>query len=271
MPDATVSAAALIVRAFRCVLRVKQLDPLVCAMHSPQHTPLIAEYLANRARELRHARDGAPPAALADDEQLAWIAERQPASQASLRELVAMPASHGRYDWPSLVRRARLDVVEHYAPALVGLARRRLALEWRCDAEEIGDREYLHWFADTLAAQLRTWRQLRFLHDYHHPGFSRWHPGTLFSLGENNVTLLAEFADLDTAVFVDDDDEQLQEILQLTADDVAMLRGSYPTFHHRDLLAAETVVRTLAAIVLREDVQTAAECVEHFRRSAGHA
>lgn len=271
MPDGSIAPAALIVRAFRCVLRVKQLDPLVCALHSPQHTPLIVEYLANRAREMRQARGDAGPAALHDDDQLAWIIERQPASQASLRELVAMPASRNLSDWPALVRRARLDVIEDYAPLLLSIARRRLALDWDCEEANIGDRDYLLWFAGTVAAQLRTWRRLRFLHDYHHPGFSRWYPGTLFSLGENNVTLLAEFADLDTAVFVDDPGEELQEILQLTPEDVAMLRERYLTLHSRDVQAVETVVRTLAAIVLREDAQTAAEVVEHFRRSLDHA
>jgi hypothetical protein len=265
MTDGSMSPAALVVRAFRCVLRVKQLDPLVCALHSPQHTPLIAEYLAIRAR----AR--LPGRTLRDDEELAWTVERQPASQASLRTIVAAPVSRDPRTAYDAVHRVRAGIIESYAPLLLAIARRRLALEWRCEEAEIADRDYLFWFAGCVASQLRRWQKLRFLHDYHHPGFSRWHPGTLFSLGENNVTLLAEFADLDTGVFVDDPDDALRATLQLTAEDVVMLRERYATFHQRDVEATGTVVQTLASIVARGDPATIAAVAQHFRSSVDDA
>ena len=42
-------------------------------------------------------------------------------------------------------------------------------VSWRT----LGSEEYVRWFGESLGAQLLMWKQLRFLHDYHHPGASR--------------------------------------------------------------------------------------------------
>jgi hypothetical protein len=273
MPNGTMSAAALLVRGFRCAYRVKQLDPLVCCLHSIQHTPLVGAYLERRARELRAARGLPPAGGLAEDDALASVLERQAASQESLRELLGTPpAGHGEAaDWATLVRRVRLEAIDAYAPVLVSMAKRRLARALAVPDDELAYGDYLDWFAASVGRQVAAWRRLRFLHDYHHPGVSRWSPGYLYTLGENNVTLLAEFPDLDTGVFVDDDAARLDATLQLAADDVALLRQDYALFHQRDVTAAETVVCTLATVLFREDSAAVGSAVARFRRSYADA
>ena len=173
MPDGSLSPAALVVRGFRCSWRVKQLDPLICLLHSIQHTPLIYDYLLSSIREMRNTQTS-----LEYDEHLARQLEAQLASQESLRDLLREPLhSH------SSVRRVRLMLIEEYGALLVKLAKRRLATE--LGLPENDDSAYLNWFSESLGFQLRQWRHLRFLHDYHHPGVSRWSPGHLYTLGEN--------------------------------------------------------------------------------------
>ena len=131
--------------------------------------------------------------------------------------------------------------------------------------EELDDAEYLKWFATALGDQLRKWRHLRFLHDYNHPGTQRWFPGHLYTLGENNVTLMAEFPDLDTGVFVDDDPSYLKAHLQLTERDIDVLRENYQLFHERDANAAATVVRSMGGLLL-QDAEYIASAVDRFWR-----
>jgi hypothetical protein len=266
MSDGKLTPACLAVRAFRCAFRVKQLDSIVCSLHSVQHTPLISAFLTERAHELRFEKGLPDLRGLADDEALAREIEMQGASQLSLRKLVASPTpSPGNEDWPPLIREVRLELIDSYSRAPLNLAKRRLAEELDVSSQSISDVDYLFWFAKTLGQQLNTWKRLRFLHDYHHRGVSRWQPETLFSLGENNVSLLAEFPDLDTSLFVDDDEEYLMSTLQLQKDDVEFMRGSFSLLHHREVLAAEEVVRTLANIMFREDPEVLRIAIEKFR------
>jgi hypothetical protein len=267
MPDGTASPSALVVRGFRCAYRIKQLDPLVCCLHSIQHTPLVGAYLMRRAREFCLLDAGG----LADDELLARALEMQGASQESLRALLAArPRAHVA-DWSALVQHVRLEVIDTYVPVLVGTAKRRLAQELEVTDAEVRDADYLAWFAESVGAQLKAWRRLRFLHDYHQPGVSRWKPGHLYTLGENNVTLLAEFPDLDTGVFIDDDEKHLKATLQLTTEDVAVLRKRYLVFHQRDVEAAETVLHTLGTLLFRSDGGMVERAVARFRRSYADA
>jgi hypothetical protein len=271
MPDGSSSPSALVVRGFRCAYRIKQLDPLVCCLHSIQHTPLVNAFLAERARELRSLHGLSRTGTMIDDELLAQALEAQNASQEALRELLASRVSEHRADWEALVRRARLEAIETYAPALLATAKRRLAVELGVEGAQIRDEDYLRWFAASMGTQLAAWRRVRFLHDYHHPGVSRWHPGHLYTLGENNVTLLAEFPDLDTGVFVDDALADLENALQLDAGDVAILRERYAVFHRRDVQAAETVVRTLALVLFPDRGATAEAAAAQFRTTYAHA
>jgi hypothetical protein len=246
--DGSLSPAGLVVRAFRCATRVKQLDPIVNCLHSVQHTPLVAAFLLSRLR----AQQTGWRRGLQDDEAVAQALEAQSPTQESLRALLES-ADEDPKSVLALVRRSRRDVIDACAPGLLRTARQRLASDLFGDMEPVDEHDYLAWFARELGAQLAKWRRLRFLHDYHHPGISRWRPGTLYSLGENNVTLLAEFPDLDTAVFVDDDAGELAATLQLIPADIETLRQNYPAYHERDVVSAEAVVRTLAMILFPRD------------------
>jgi hypothetical protein len=268
MPDGNVSPAALITRGFRCAFRVKQLDPLVMCLQSVQHAPLVGAFLLERARELRAELELSDEGGLNSDDALAYAIEAQGASQASLRELVGNSERIGdRLHWPGFVRQARLAAIDGYARLLVQTVRRRVANDLSASFRDIAEEDYLFWFAQSLGAQLAAWRRLRFLHDYHHPGIGRWHPDHLYTLGENNVTLMAEFPDLDTGVFVDDDAGELEARLQLLPEDVAVLRERFGLLHQRDVQAAETVVRTLSELLFRDDAAVIAASLNHYWRS----
>jgi hypothetical protein len=198
---------------------------------------------------------------LENGEHLARQLEAQLASQESLRALLRESL---RSD--TSVRRVRLKLIEEYGPLLIKVASRRLAAE--LGMPEGDDSEYLSWFSESLGFQLRQWRHLRFLHDYHHPGVSRWSPGHLYTLGENNVTLLAEFPDLDTGIFVDDDAYDSHSSLQLSQSDVEVLRENYHLFHARDVKAAATVVSTLSGLLLEDSSRTQSR-VESFWSTYG--
>jgi hypothetical protein len=243
MPDGTTSPPALIVRGFRSVYRVKQLDPLICCLHSIQHTPIIYDYLLHYMREW----DGLYLNSLEYDERLAQELEAQLASQESLRLLLDESMNSA-----TTVQRIRLRIIRNYAPLLINIVKNRLAQELGVSDGQIGDSQYLGWFSEVLGGQLRTWRYLRFLHDYHHPGVSRWSYAHPYSLVENNVTLLAEFPDLDTGVFVDDEYKDINGYLQLGKEDVDVLRGNYQLFHERDAKAAATVVRSLSGLLAQD-------------------
>jgi hypothetical protein len=263
MPDGTMSPSALVVRGFRCAYRVKQLDPLICCLHSIQHTPLVGAFLAEQAQRLRR-HTGAPAGTLEDDDLLADVIERQSPAQDALRALLRMNSADAAGGWASLVHAARIAAIDAWAPQLLGPVGARLALELQLD-HDVTTEEYLRWFARCVGSQLATWRRLRFLHDYHQPGVGRWHPGHLYTLGENNVTLLAEFPDLDTGVFVDDDEEYLAQAIQLASGDVTVLRHGFSHFHARDVAAAETVVRTLALLTCRHDPGMVTTAVQDYR------
>lgn len=268
MPDGSVSPAALITRGFRCAFRVKQLDPLVMCLHSVQHAALVGAYLLERARELRAELELSDQGGLESDDALARAIEAQGASQESLRQLLVNSVQiRDRLYWPAVVRQARLGAIDGYARLLVHTARRRLASELGASFRDIGEEDYLFWFAHSLGTQLAAWRRLRFLHDYHHPGIARWRPDHLYTLGENNVTLMAEFPDLDTGVFVDDDAAEIEGRLQLLPEDVALLRERFGLLHQRDVQAAETVVRTLAELLFRGDATVIATGLRHYWRS----
>ncbi len=268
MPDGTYSPTALVVRAFRCAYRVKQLDPLVCCLHSIQHTPLVDAYLVASARRLRTLGEGGEAGGLDDDDALARAIECHGASQESLRALLKAPLDAARGDsWVGHLRQARIEALHGYVPCILDVVRRRVALELQLPEDEFDCTDYLNWFAGSLGRQLATWKRLRFLHDYHHPGISRWTPSHLYTLGENNVTLMAEFPDLDTGVFVDDPDEEIESIVRLSKADIRLLRDKFLFFHRRDVEAAAVVVETLARLIRPGCDEIPSRAVNLFERS----
>jgi len=249
MPDETKSPAALMVRGFRTLFRVKQLDPCAGLLLSSQHRPLILTWLMNSDDEtlLRAANpDRSEAMALSGTTQ-------------SLRSLLGfgthkegwIPAmSHNR----TILERRR-QLITSYAPILLEHAKNSLATELGRDPvrERITDSQYVTWFAQTLGKQLAKMRRARFLHDYHQPGISRYTPSWIYTLCETNVTLLAEFPDLDTAIFLDKNDSETLDELLITSREFSILQNNYQEFHRRDYRESRHVTATLAAIVFHQD------------------
>jgi hypothetical protein len=230
--------AAIVVRGFRCVLRVKQLDPIGCFYHSVQHAPLAHDFMTHPLWDGPARQD-------------VLMALEAYAAGSSLAGVVAPPAGMDA----ARARARRLQAVRLYAPMVLEMVRARLAVELGRDpaTEAPGIAEYVRWFAATLGRQFARFRRLRFLHDYHQPGIGRASPAWLYTLGENNVTLLAEFPDLDTGVFVDRyDAEHMDEVFLSRADFTALADG-FEAAHARDVAAGRGVLRTLGFVALDGD------------------
>jgi len=234
--------AAIVVRGFRCVLRVKQLDPIGCFYHSIQHAPLAHDFLTHPLWD----RQANGPA-----RQSMLMALEAYAAASSLAGLVAAPANMDA----AYARARRLETVRLYAPMVLEMVRARLAVELGRDPETAApsNSEYVQWFAATLGRQFAQFHRLRFLHDYHQPGIGRTAPAWLYTLGENNVTLLAEFPDLDTGVFVDRYDAEHMDEVFLSKSDFAALADNFPQAHARDVAAGRAVLRTLGFVALDGD------------------
>lgn len=267
LPHAAGVPAAIAVRGFRCVLRVKQLDPVGPFLHSHQHAPAAHDLLlhpgwdaatANRRAEV------APDAALLEQKTLVGLETY--AQACSLGQLTRHALAPPPYAGLHAALARRLGILRLYAPTLIGLARARLATELGRDpAREAPDnRAYATWFAETIGRQLATFHRLRFLHDYHHCGVARTKPGTMHSLGENNVSLLAEFPDLDTGIFVDRYDAAQADALFLTRADHDVLASGFTGFHLRDVAAAREVVQTLAFVALDGDASGIARALAAY-------
>jgi hypothetical protein len=260
--------AALVVRGFRSVLRIKQLDPVACFYHSIKASPPLISFVGDPRWDFE-----AEPQAL-------WrgsIAERQAFLIALQRYGVSgvLPriesGDHNPLrasDPDARARRRRFDITCTYAPLLLEVAKRRLALELGRDPynEPLTNFEYAVWFARTMGEQLARFHAHRFLHDYHQEGVSRHRPAWLYSLCENNITLLAEFPDLDTGIFLNGDRESLDE-LQLTKRDVVALAAGFEKAHLRDLHATKVAVRTLSTIVCHGDRTSVRKILGYFDQS----
>jgi len=257
LPNGDSTPAGILVRGFRCVLRVKQLDPISEFYNSIEHAEKIHSFL----------------------EGLDALAALLPESaervrfQRSLRSFAGGALELRRILWPSYpsshteARAMRRWLIAAYSPQVVDVAISRLA----ANGEDVGTAEddprasfgghqresglaphadYVLWCATQLGRQAAIWRRGRFLHDYHVPGLSRYNG--LFTLVEQNVTLMAEFPDLDTGVFVEDNEDA--EELQLSAKDVALLRSGYEDYHAREVTALRQVLRSLVLAIFPSDV-----------------
>jgi hypothetical protein len=257
--------AAVVVRGMRCVLRVKQLDPVGHFLHSQQYTPAAHELML-------HPYWDAPGTWRAADPLAAWREQQTLAGLEAYAQAAALGqlAMHALMPPPDAglgeARARRLALVRLYAPLLLRLARARLAVELGRDpeTERPDNRFYATWFAGCLGKQLAIFRRLRFLHDYHHPGVARTTPGSLHSLSENNVSLLAEFPDLETAIFVQRFDSAQADTLFLTRTDYEVLEDNYAAFHAIEVARARSVVLTLAFVALDGDPAGIAAALQDF-------
>jgi hypothetical protein len=260
VPHASDIPAGIVVRGFRCVLRVKQLDPIAHFLHSHRYTPAAHALMLHPFWDAPGARREADPLTAWQQQQtLAGL--HAYAQAASLGQLVihalTPPADPGLGE----ARRRRLALVRLYAPSLLKLARNRLAREL---GRELDNRAYTMWFARSLGGQLAIFRRLFFLHDYHHPGVTRTTPDTLHSLSENNISLLAEFPDLETGIFVNTFDKEQADTLFLTQADCDVLKEHYEEFHAVEVSRARAVVLTLAFVALDGDPAGITAALQHF-------
>jgi hypothetical protein len=266
MPDGQSSESALIVRGFRCVLRVKQLDPLASFYHSVQHEPLVASFLSHNQLL---------PPEQSKLSSLNYGIERQLEAYSGNVFYAAADDPRGLYsnigatNLSDAARSLRLSAVDMYAPLLLEVAKTRLAAELERDVEKnpVSDDEYLHWFASSMGSQLGRFRLLRFLHDHHHQGTSRYAPDVVYTLVESNVTLMAEFPDLDTGIFLNQEDSCTLDRIQLSRKDFGILKGEFERFHQRDLKATASIVATLAAVVSHGDHATITRAQAEYYRS----
>jgi hypothetical protein len=263
MLDGSRSPAALVLRGFRSVLRVRQVDPVASFYNSTRYSSLVAPFVLDPMWESTYWRGSA---AAKDSRQL----------EAALSEFGAAPDDlyrlyvHDAPDPTPFHREARCRrraILAAYLPLLLAEIRRRVTHELGRDplAETITKFEYVEWFARELGRQMALMRRARFLHDYHHPGVSRYSRDWVYTLVPHNVSLMAEFPDLDTAVFVDDND--CIDRLQLARADAATLRRSYAFFRRRDVLATRTVVHVLAAAALDSRAEIR-HCLRAFEQLA---
>jgi SAM-dependent methyltransferase len=262
MPDGTFSPAALIVRGFRTVLRLKQLDPIGGFYHSTQHGARVGELLLDAA--LWGEADATSDSAAR--QRLGLALDRWAAVAEELRWIFTYPGGITSPDSQALGLRRK--AVRAYAPVLIDIARRRLGKElFGEEAAAPTPDEYADWFARTLGRQLRAMRRVRFLHDYHHEGVSRHRAAWVHTLAETNVTLLAELPDLDTGLFVDAPEDELRADIQLDRSDVEVLRREFEGFHHREVEAARRLASTLALVVADGDEAARRRAEAAFRRS----
>lgn len=277
MPDETKAPAALIVRGFRSILRVKQLDPLASLFLSVQHRPQLLSFLLDPRWEVAQqpgpnaARTTTSNAASPRNLDLDFLQAlyRFGGTTTCMRRITG--ERDGRAGSSYSERRAkerRLQVIYSYAPILLNIAKAKLARELGRDPElePLSDQEYIYWFARTLGRQLALMKKVRFLHDYHQQGISRYTPNWIYTLCETNVTLLAEFPDLDTGVFTDRLDTRTLEELLISKEEFRTLQAGYESFHARDVSEARAVLRTLTLITFHGNVAREAWAAEQFTR-----
>lgn len=222
MPDGSRMPGALLVRGFRSVLRVKQLDPVANLLMSG---PTWSEPVQGQLRGARRR------------------------SCTCLSPSFFLGTRPGRRcDESSNCRQRRTKVARSYASGLLGHACRRLAVELGRDplAEPLSPADYVTWFARTMGTQLAIMRRERFLHDYR-LAQTQWDDPyyLLDSLMDTNVTLLAEFADLDTGVLVDRNDAEWRDELQISKATMNELRAGFDEYHAVEVRLAQSICKTV--------------------------
>jgi len=264
--------AALVVRGFRSVFRIKQLDPIACFYHSIQASPPLNSFVGDPRWDFEVDRRTLSRAQAAERQAFLIALHRHGVAGVLPRIGSFGQNSPGASDPEARALQRRFDITCSYAPLVLDVVKQRVAMELGRNpyTEPLTNFEYAVWFARTMGEQLARFRAHRFLHDYHQQGVSRHRPAWLYSLCENNITLLAEFPDLDTGVFVNGDREALDE-LQLAKRDLAALAAGFEKAHLRDLRATRVAVRTLSTIVCHGDRASVRKILGYFDQSYGRS
>jgi hypothetical protein len=260
--------AALVVRGFRSVFRIKQLDPVACFYHSIQANPPLMSFVGDPRWDFEVERRPLSRAHVAERQAFLMALHRHGVAGVLPRTRSFGQNPNGSSDPDARALQRRFDITCSYAPLVLEVVKRRVAMELGRDPykEPLTNFEYGVWFARTMGEQLARFRKHQFLHDYHQQGVSRHRPAWLYSLCENNITLLAEFPDLDTGIFLNGDRESLDE-LQLTKRDLAALSAGFEMAHLRDLRATRVALRTLSTIVCHGDRTSVQKILGYFDRS----
>src|SRR5207302_6576853 len=125
LPDGRQTAAALIIRAARTVLRIQQLDPLHGFFHSSLYRIPLTAYIGKQVA-------GWLPDISAD----AVAAITQHAAQhLDIGKLARCRPHSGSSGTINVAIQIRRREIEKYAPLLIALARRRLASEMGMDPD----------------------------------------------------------------------------------------------------------------------------------------
>ena len=254
MPDGRLTAAALLVRGFRSVLRIHQLDPLCGFLNSDQHRDLVRDFLKDVGNGSDRDRE---------------VAALEPCLCRCPSFIVSPTSAElcGNDRDGKVSRETRLRITLSYAPMPLGIAKARVARELgrHPEAEPMSNSEYTSWFAERMGEQLARMKELRFLNEYR---LARsWRDLRHHSLVETNVSLLAEFADLDTSIFVDSPDSFTLDALGIAGELVHTLQRNYEEYHAIDVQRMVGIVRTLAYIASEGDADAAREATVHFQKT----
>jgi hypothetical protein len=238
MPNGTFSCGAIMLRGFRSLFRVKQLDPIACALHSQRHSVEVLNYFLAIVSKGRNAYKEVTSVNVS---QLALAFDVYGPGEFDLPFLLNhSPLSASQKE----VRDFRLSAIRINASAIIRHVYPNVCQNGAVDCPENYLERYAFWFSAELGAQLGKFKANRFLHDYHFANIKRsgrW----VYSLVENNVTLAAEFADLETGVFVDSPVDELSNFLQLSDAEIQYIRNFFLRLHWRDVLAALRIAQTI--------------------------
>jgi hypothetical protein len=265
MPDHSRLPAALLVRGFRTILRVKQLDPLANVLMSTGAWTYVQQLLraGHWCTDLRLRGAIAP-------EPDRPVARRE--SCTCLVPSFFVGARPGRRcEEDTACRHQRIALLREHAPGPLRIARARLSEELGRDPDRelVTNAEYVRWFAATMGAQLAAMRSVRFLHDYRVAQTEWADPFDLLnSLTDTNITLLAELADLDTGVLVDRGEFCWLEALRISLDAWQALREDYDALHENEVRIARGLVATVAFAAGERPSDAAANFLAAYERAA---
>ncbi len=248
-PDGRQTTAALLVRASKMNLRIQQLDPFHGFFHTTK--------LQSSMRECFRRLNSATSSPLVDDVDGDALAEC--CKHIDIRAIV-YKERYGGVTTPKPVRTGRglrFKEVASFAPFALEVAKQRLASEL-CSDQVFTNREYAVWFGTSMGEQLAKMRDARFLFDYR-PGRS---PKIANALHESQISLLAEFHDLDTGIFVDSRETEGVLLTQMQIDE---LKTNFEAHHVAEYKEAFAIVRTLALVACSEDHDAVAAALSAFQ------
>jgi len=232
-------AAGLLVRGSKTAFRVQQFDPLHGFAHSDWCSPNVEATLVHRV-----------PSGVEAEDVLATAAHHW-----HIRSLARAYRFRFMKDAPERAGiEIRWAVVAAYARCALATLCARLA----CDGVEIlTPAQYVEWFAREIGRQLAVFGRIGFLFDYR---VCR-NLGYASTFNEGQISVLAEFHDLETALLVW---EPRSAGVYATDSELLALRDNFRTLHSLDVKQASEVVETTATIVQPDDEYATPRALQSF-------